>query len=82
MKHEVAINRSLRNVDPRRIPHDPIAPTSPPECEAYALGVDARNDFKAIDENPYEHGSSDHIDWWIGWSDTDREREADDEGGD
>jgi hypothetical protein len=49
----------------------PIAPTAPPENEPYALGCDARNDFKAIDENPYEHGSEEHQDWAQGWADED-----------
>jgi hypothetical protein len=84
MKHEIAINRSLGKVDPRRIPRDPIAPTAPPECEAYALGHDARNDLRPIDENPYDGilECLDNIDWAQGWADADREREADDEGGD
>lgn len=63
MKHEP---RSL-------LKRDPIAPTAPPECEAYALGCDARNDFRPIDENPYAHGCEDHQDWATGWADQDRE---------
>lgn len=72
MKHEIAINRSLRRRNPLIFPRDPIAPTAPPECEAYALGCDARNDFKSIDKNPYERGCDDHQDWEQGWADADR----------
>jgi hypothetical protein len=72
MKHEIAISRGLRKVDPRRIPHDPIAPTAPSESESYALGHDARNDFRPIDENPYATGCEDHQDWATGWADADR----------
>jgi hypothetical protein len=79
MKHEVAVTRSLRRVDPRRIPHNPIAPAAPPENEAYALGHDARNDGRPIDENPYEHGCEDNQDWATGWADADRELDEDDE---
>jgi hypothetical protein len=64
------------------LPRDPIAPTTPPENEPYALGYDARNDGRPIDENPFPYASRDNLDWDRGWADADREREADDEGGD
>lgn len=84
MKHEIAINRSLRKVDPRYIPRDPIAPTAPPENEPYALGHDARNDMRPIDENPYPRllgwdGANDFDDWAQGWTDADRALDEDEE---
>lgn len=49
--------------------------------EAYALGCDARNDIKPVDDNPYPIGSADRWEWARGWCDTDHdikeaEREA------
>ena len=82
MNREAAINRNLRKRDPTQFPRDPIASPAPPECEAYALGSDARNDFKPIDENPYEHGREDHQDWATGWSDADRALDEDGDEGD
>ena len=83
MKHE-AINRSLiRKVDPRR-----FCLRSCPcgkETESYALGHDARNDFRPIDENPYDGilECLEYIDWAQGWFDADRALdENDDEDGD
>lgn len=85
MKHEIAINRGLAKRNPLLWPRDidnyesreTFAPTATPECEAYALGCDARNDFKAIDENPYAHGCDDHQDWAQGWADADRALDED-----
>lgn len=52
------------------------------QSEAYNLGCDARNDNRPIDENPYPSFERipypwEHLDWARGWSDADREREAD-----
>lgn len=85
MKHETAINLSLRKRNPMLFPRDidnyesrePFAPITPPECESYALGCDARNDLRPIDENPYEHGSEEHQDWATGWADEDRALDED-----
>src|SRR5271170_7798275 len=66
-------DRSLTMSATKRCPpRDPIAPTAPPECEAWALGCDARNDFKAIDENPYDWPSLDWYQWADGWAEADR----------
>lgn len=35
----------------------------------YQEGVDARYDQKGIEANPYPTGSSEHYDWYEGWSD-------------
>ena len=80
-------NRSLFKRNPMLWPRDvdnyesrePFAPTAPPECEAYALGHDARNDLRPIDENPYDCACEDHHDWTIGWEDADRALDEDDD---
>jgi hypothetical protein len=84
MKHEIAINRSLLKRNPLIYPSDPIAPTAPPECEAYALGHDARNDFRPLDENPYDGilECVEYVDWAQGWADADRELDEDEVEGD
>jgi hypothetical protein len=79
MKYEIAINRSLTKRNPLIFPRDPIAPTAPPECEAYALGHDARMDGKPIDKNPYHNSEPDHVDWNCGWADADRALDEDEE---
>lgn len=71
MKHEIAINRALT-----------FEPKGPPERESYALGCDARNDMRPIDENPYEHSCGDHQDWAEGWADADRALDEDGDEGD
>lgn len=77
MNREAAINRSLRKRNPMLFPRDPSF-GRPPDNEPYALGCDARNDGKAIDECPYESLDA-SAEWARGWSDADREREADEE---
>ena len=59
------------------MPSDPIGPTGMPECEAYALGHDARNDGKSPDDNPYEWPSDDYQDWAHGWEEADRALDED-----
>ena len=49
------------------------------ESESYALGYDARNDMRPIDDNPYDHGCEDHQDWAQGWADADRALDDEDE---
>lgn len=70
----------LTKRNPLHFPRDPVPGAV--ESEAYKLGVDARNDFRPIDENPYSIvlDKRKNADWTRGWSDTDRM--LDDESGD
>lgn len=47
------------------------------KSEPYSLGVDARNDGKSPDDNPYEWPSDECHDWATGWADADRALDED-----
>lgn len=39
--------------------------------EAYQQGIDARHEGKLLTENPHSENTSEHYDWYEGWTDMD-----------